>query len=131
MPRPRKPLSHHEMTGAIDKNPGRFKNRTESTEPKKPLGKAPRHLSKEQQEVWREMVAATEAGMLTSGDAVMVELVVRLVMKMRAGEMTKTSEHIALANQMEKLGMTPVGRTRFDIPVPPKKDDGDELSELD
>lgn len=131
MPAHRKSLSELEASGAIAKNPGRFKNRTESSEPKKPLGKAPRHLSEEQQKVWRELVAATEEGMLSAGDAIMVEIVVRLTMKMRAGEMTKTSEHIALANQMEKLGMTPVGRTRFDIPAPKKQDDDSGLDELD
>jgi hypothetical protein len=69
--------------------------------------------------------------MLTAGDGIMMEIVVRLTIKMRANEMTKTSEHIALANQMEKLGMTPVGRTRFDIPAPKKADEENELDELD
>jgi phage terminase small subunit len=125
---PRKPLAHHVASGAIAKNPGRFVDRTDPPEPKAPIKRAPKHLDEAQQKVWKELVSQAPDGLLGTCDAVLLEIAVRLTVKMRTGQMEKTSEFISLANVLNKLGLTPSGRANFNGPVPEKpRDDLDEL----
>lgn len=131
MPRPRKSLAELEANGSLAHNAGRLKDRTPPPEPKAPIKKSPRHLTEEQQKVWREIVSGAPDGLLGSCDMISVEVAVRLTIKMRAGLMDKTSEHISLANLMEKLGLSPAGRQRFNSVPTVTKEDKDEADPWD
>ena len=131
MPPRKKTLEEHRLSGAVDKNPGRFKDRVDPPAPKAPIGKAPRHLDAEQQKIWRELTSNAPDGFLGSCDAVSVEIAVRLTQKMRKGGMDKTSEFTALFNVLSKLGLNPSDRTRVSVPQKPVSDTDDPLSELD
>lgn len=112
MPPRKKSLEELKLSGAVDKNPGRFVDRQDAPQPKAPIGKAPRHLDAEQQKIWRELTSNAPTGVLGSCDAVSVEIAVRLTQRMRDGKMDKTSEFTALFNVLSKLGLNPSDRTR-------------------
>lgn len=133
MPPRRKSPEELALSGALATNPGRYKDRTAPPQPKSPLGKAPRHLDAEHQKVWRQLVSQAPEGLLGSCDAIAVEILSRMVVRMQKGEMQKASEFMAILNLMGKMGMTPGDRTRFDSPTSrvATPDSTDPLSELD
>jgi len=132
MPALRKSLAELEANGSMAHDPQRFRDRTPPPEIKAPIKRAPKHLTEEQQKVWREIVSGAPDGLLGTCDMISVEVAVRLTIKMRAGLMEKTSEHISLSNLMEKLGLSPAGRMRFNsVPPTTKAVIDDPLSELD
>jgi phage terminase small subunit len=133
MPAIRKTRAQHEASGAVAKNPARFRNDAhEPPAPKAPIKKAPRHLDAEQQKIWREIVSNAPDGLLGSCDGIMLELAVRLIGKMRNNADKWTSTDAGqLANIMGKLGGTPGDRQRLNVSAPVEKKEKDELDELD
>lgn len=129
----RKTRAQHEASGAIAKNPKRFKDDPHTPPaPKAPIKKAPRHLDADQQKVWREIVSNAPEGLLGSCDAIAIELCVRLVCKMRNNPDKWTSTDAGqLANIMGKLGGTPGDRQRLNVAAPVEKTERDELADLD
>jgi hypothetical protein len=116
----RKTRAQHEASGAVAKNPARFANDPHTPPaPKAAIGKAPRHLEAAQQKVWREIVSNLPEGLLGSCDAIIVELAVRLVIKMRTlPEKWTSTDAGQLANIMGKLGGTPGDRLRLNVTTP-------------
>lgn len=135
MPAHRKSIEHHIATGATKKNPKRFAVDTHTPPtPKAPIKKAPRHLSEEQQKVWREIVSNTPDGLLGSCDALAVEIAVRLTIKMRdMPEKWTSTDAGQLINIIGKLGGTPGDRMRLNVVAPVEKKDkaNDPWAELD
>lgn len=113
------------------KNPGRYANTPDTPLPKGPIGKAPRHLSADEQKVWREITSGAPEGVLGSCDAISVEIAVRLTNRMRTGKFDKQSDFTTLFNILSKLGLNPSDRTRVHaVPSAPAKT-VDALDELD
>jgi phage terminase small subunit len=132
MPAHKKTLAEHIASGSVAKNPGRFLGRSDPPTPKAPLGKAPRHLTEQEQKVWRELSSSAPAGVLGSCDALALEIAVRLTIRMRAGKFDKTSEFTGLFNVLARLGLTPSDRNRLTGPTAAPTPEGDsELDELD
>jgi hypothetical protein len=131
----RKSRAQHEASGAVAKNPQRFRNDShEPPVPKGSLGKAPRHLDAAHQKIWREIVSTAPNGLLGSCDAIVLESVVRLTWKMRNNSSLFTStDNGQLVNAMGKLGGTPGDRQRLNVTTPsePTGKVKDELDELD
>lgn len=138
MPARRKSLAELEANGSLAKNPGRYAGRTDAPAPRGPLGKAPRHMSAEQQAVWREIVSQAPEGVFTSYDRIALEVLVHMMIMLRAGKLTKQSELVSFFNSLGKYGLTSDGRAGLSLPEPAKaksettvKDELDELDELD
>lgn len=132
MPGIRKTRAQHEASGAVAKNPQRFRDDPHTPPaPKAPIKKAPRHLTEEQQKVWREIVSQAPEGLLGSCDGIMIELAVRLTVKMRTLPDKWTSTDAGqLANIMGKLGGTPGDRQRLNVVAPVEKKEKDPWDEL-
>jgi hypothetical protein len=132
MPRPRKPTIVHRLEGTW--RPDRHAGRQEPPagmllEPSKP----PKWLSKEVRAVWREVLASAPPGLYGSADAMLVGLYATAIARYRsllvdpdipARELRIHESHIALLGA--QLALSPLSRTRFDIPsgpAPPSEPD--------
>jgi hypothetical protein len=119
MPAHRKTRAQHEASGAVAKNPQRFREDTHvPPTPKRALNRAPKHLTAEEKRVWKELIEAAPDGVLGTCDAVLVEIAVKLTIQMRTGKMYKTSEMAHLAKIMGQLGMAPLDRLRLNVTTP-------------
>jgi phage terminase small subunit len=120
MPTPRKSLSQLAASGTLGKNLGRYQSRI-AAQPNiiRPVGKAPPHLSTGERAVWAELVRAAPPGLLQRSDRLILEVLSRLVVRMRAAD-PKTSELNALVNVLTKMGLTPVDRTKLNLESPPE-----------
>ena len=125
MGRPRIPTKVLEMRGAFKKNPQRKR-----TDPKSrgPIGRAPKHLSDGEQDIWREVVRIAPAGVLTRADRIALEEMCSLIHERRTNlaGMTGAKRNL-LRSYMAVFGMTPADRSRINIPPPKKKNPFDGL----
>ncbi len=116
MPRPRKPLDVLEATGAVRKDPARYRDRQHAPPSSLDgIGDPPERLSLEQQAIWLEIVGNTEPGALLSSDRLILEMVCRLQDKfqrncIRAGELA------ILQSSLAKMGFSPVDRAKVQPP---------------
>ncbi len=113
MPRPRKPTDSLELSGAFRKNPQRA--RPPEAKSRRPFGTPPTHLSEADKAVWSEIEADLPRGVLTSADRYVVELLARLVAKLRADWLTGT-EMSQMTWCLSHLGMTPSDRSKVLAP---------------
>tara|TARA_B100002003_G_scaffold193510_1_gene183019 strand:- start:2876 stop:3250 length:375 start_codon:yes stop_codon:yes gene_type:complete len=108
MPTPRKPAKIQEIS-AWKKNPQR---RREEFEPVGDIGPAPESLTVEF-EIWDELVAMFPPGILGSSDRVALEVLCRLVFKMRYDFENMSAAQIArLENLLGRFGLTPSDRSK-------------------
>jgi hypothetical protein len=115
----RKTTAELMLTGALDAKPGRYGNRLNEPTPTEPLGKPPRHFTKDQKAIWKEIESQVATGVLFGSDRLTLELIVRLTEKLRAGTIKGMEQHLLLSS-LQQLGMTPLARSR--IAVPQKKE---------
>ena len=129
MPRPRKPTVVHRLEGTW--RPDRHAGRQEppaGLDPSKP----PKWLSKEVRAVWREVLASAPPGLYGSADAMLVGLYETAIPATQpardpdipARELRIHESHIALLGR--SFALSPLSRTRFDIPsgpAPPSEPD--------
>jgi hypothetical protein len=107
MPMPRKPTLLHVIQGT--------RTRTDrSGEPRDlaPLAEPPASLRGPALAAWREIVASVAPGVLTAGDRFALEIVARLLAKMRSRAGLTAAETSALQRGFASLGMTPADRSR-------------------
>lgn len=107
MPMPRKPTLLHVIQGT--------RTRTDrSGEPRdlRPLGEPPATLRGVALAAWRDIAATLAPGVLTSGDRFAVEIVARLLAKMRTPAGLTAAEIARLQRGLGSLGMTPTDRSR-------------------
>jgi hypothetical protein len=117
----RTPTNVLEARGAYINHPERKADRVNEPRPTAPLGPPPKHFTKEEKKIWKELVRIAPAGVLTICDRWTVERCVQLVAKMRAGTMM-CAEGSQLITCMSKLGMTPADRSKVSAtPEPPQK----------
>lgn len=117
MPRPRKPTEVLELTGAFRRNPQR--KREVGAKSEKGLGTPPAHLSAAETACWREVVGNAPAGVLTSADRPLVEIVARLMARFRE-DWLKGSEFAILLQCLVRLGWTPSDRSKVAAPADDK-----------
>jgi|ERR1700761_633824 len=120
--RPPKPTNLLQLTGAFAKNPQRLRDRAGEPVPAGKLGAPPRfwrpkrgqigpEVAPELCKIWREV--AKMAPWLTSGDRIAVELLCRLLLKVRQG-IIGTGEINALKGLCNSCGLDPSGRAKID-----------------
>lgn len=118
MPTPRKTIAQLADSGTLARNKGRYKSRI-AAQPNfiRPVGKAPTHLSPGARAAWAEAVKNAPHGLLERSDRLILEVLSRLVVRMRTSE-PKTSELNALVNILSKMGLTPADRAKLNVPAP-------------
>jgi hypothetical protein len=104
---PRKPGELHVLHGTRPRY-------DRSGEPRdlRPLGEPPACLRGVALAAWRDIAATLAPGVLTSGDRFAVEIVARLLAKMRAPGGLTAAEIARLQRGLGSLGMSPVDRSR-------------------
>ena len=120
VPTPRKSLSQLAASGTLGKNLGRYQSRIAAVPHViRPVGKAPPHLSSAERSVWAELVRGAPAGLLTRSDRLILEVLSRLVVRMRTSD-PKTSELNCVVNVLSKMGLTPVDRNKLNLEAEPE-----------
>ena len=109
MARPRKPTEILKLNGAFKENPNR--TRPVGAKSKRALGMPPKRLSEAELEVWVEIEGNAADGVLTSADRYVLELMARLVARLRADWLTG-AEMSQLTWCISHLGMTPSDRSK-------------------
>jgi len=125
MGRPRKPLTHHQATGADRKNPQRFRDRELEPVCESPIGPPPeaflpdakgyhRDEAKALLGIWNEVVQQAEASNvgLTLADRLTVENLCRCQRTIRASTRPQSGQLAQAKAYLSELGLTPTGRTR-------------------
>jgi hypothetical protein len=111
---------------------GTFKNdpsRTRPMEPRsdRPIGNAPAWFTVPEKALWKELISNAPDNALCAADRVMLEIVVKLTIKLRANDI-KTAEINLLSANLSKLGWSPADRAKVS-PVS-HKDTSDDLDFL-
>jgi hypothetical protein len=121
---PRKPLYLAHLTGAVAKNPQRYRARHEPSG-FGPLGEPSEWLSDGAKNAWREMVPTMP--WLNTTHRFIVEIAAILTAKMAAGELGVPGMQL-LRVVLGKLGASPAdfGRVKW---APPVEDDDDPAAE--
>ena len=128
MARPRTPTEILELRGAFQANPSRRRPATPKSN--KELGLPPKGLTDIEQACWAEIVTNIPPGVLTAGDRVIVEVIARLMAKLRTEGLSamKSAELNLLLNGLGRCGMTPADRSRvFGLPATPERSAWDAL----
>jgi hypothetical protein len=86
------------------------------------LGRPPRHLTKQQVAMWKELVAESVPGVLTRADRKLVEQLAVLYAAFREAQQTgdalPTGAHTQIMRLLGRLGMTPTERVRVPRTAP-------------
>ena len=123
MPRPQTPLAKAKLTGAIAKNPQRFRDRAAPKTSTQPVGSPPAYLDKYAKAAWRDFVK--HSSWFTADDRMALEVASVAVGQMRAliklGEIVPASMLSAINTAIGKLGASPTDRGKIF-----QKPEGDE-----
>ncbi len=122
MGRNRKPTAVLQLTGALERNPGRYHDR--KTEPRllDELGEPPKRLTEQQKEAWNEISDNCPCGVLTKADRHSLEMAAVLLAEFWANGAQMQGTHLSLLNTLlAKMGMNPSDRSRVTVPQPKKK----------
>ena len=119
MPKRRKTLAELDKSGTLRHNLSKYQGRINALAiVSAPIGAAPRHLPALERSIWAETVRIAPPNLLTKSDRVIVEVVVRLIAKMRTSEY-KTSDLNALSSVLAKIGLSPLDRVKMSLePLP-------------
>jgi hypothetical protein len=121
---PRAPLAKLKASGTLDKNPNKYRGRTEPQTA--PLGKPSTNLTKQEVVMWHAY--QREAPWLREGDRSLVEFACQLRAKMHSKKGLDLQEGNMFIRVLSKLGMTPTDRSRVCIADPDKpQDDGESF----
>ena|SRR6266446_5000468 len=113
MARPRTPTQVLKMRGAFENHPKRGKERDREPAQWEPLGDPPKHLDEAHQARWLEIAAW--APWLGETDRPLVEATCHLWMTIRNGT-AKSADYALFTANLSKLGMTPVDRSKVQMP---------------
>ena len=120
MPRPRKPTKLHVIQGTLRKS--RHRDRADEPEIIAPLGAPPEGWPVAAKMMWAEIANCIPPGVARKADRVMLEVLIRLIAKMRENSEALTP---ALAAQIRAgcaaFGMTPADRSRVSAPRLPEE----------
>ncbi|MGA8862882.1 MAG: hypothetical protein WB444_03640, partial [Gallionella sp.] len=102
-----------ELRGAFEKNPRRKMQRQGEPAELKDIGPAPKRLTAKQREAWAVIVGSAHFGVLSSADAVAVEMAaVLLAAFWQLGIEMKGCHMARLDSLLARFGMTPADRSR-------------------
>ena len=121
--RPRLPQAVAKVTGAIDKNAGRFSSR--SAPKVKSLGPAPKRLTDEQREIWGEFNA--DFPWLGRSDRHVVGLAVKLQHEINTNPECPVAVYAQMRLLLGSMGGTPVDRSKVAAPEEEEADPTDEF----
>ena len=124
MPALRKPTSQLSES-TLKTNVGRYASRANEPKPTKPLGVAPKHFTKEQKSVWKELSTIAPEHVLKNTDRWVVELATVLMTKIRTGNFT-SAEVGHLRACLAAMGMTPSDRSRVSAVVSTEPESGND-----
>lgn len=115
MARPRKPTALHVLSGAIDKNPARFRDRAHAPTDDRELGPPPPGWVPSKVVCWEEI--ARLAPWLRFGDRLAVEVAADLLHVFRVvGSNGMQGSHLGrLETMLGRLGLTPADRSRVGL----------------
>jgi hypothetical protein len=123
MGRPFVPTSVLDARGGFDDHPGRQRARENEAKPAGPLGKPPRHFSRDEKKIWAELEQLAPPGVLGDSDRWAVEIACSLMAKQRKSTIT-SSERSQLIQILSRMAMTPADRARVGVgkqPANPEK----------
>lgn len=116
MSRPRKPTAMHLLTGAMNHDPQRFRDRVNEPKPELGIGEAPKWLDPSASAVWIELQAQIAAGVLTRQDRRMYGVLCSLLSQYHAAPADMTSAKLSTINSLAgQFGMTPSTRSKVAI----------------
>jgi phage terminase small subunit len=101
--------------------PGANPARARKGEPKasKPLGKAPKYLSDEEKQIWKEIAKRLAPGVAMESDRDAFELMVRLTHMMRTNDiLMKSADRTTLISLWSRFAMTPADRSKVSVEAP-------------
>jgi hypothetical protein len=136
MARPRKPTALLELTGALRKDPQRYRNRANEPRPTTAIGEPPadflrpdsslaaRHLR-----IWHELIEQAPPGVLTGCDRAILVSACRIQAAIECGK-TEPAMFGQLRAALNDMGMTPVARSRVSgaRQKPEAEDEWDKLA---
>ena len=105
--RPRLPNDVARITGAVEKNAGRFADRADPKVAR--LGQAPEYLNDEEKQAWD--LIASEMPWLGASDRMIVEMASRVRAKMKEGPLSITAA-TEMRQILNALGATPAARSK-------------------
>jgi hypothetical protein len=117
------------LSGSLRRNPGRYAARKSEPKPESPLGNPPPHFNADHATVWHEVAGWCAPGVLFGSDRILVELIVTLICKLRAGAIRSMEQNLLLAC-LQQLGMSPISRSRIAVPETGKNEENDTWAAL-
>lgn len=113
MPRARKPTALHRLSGAIDHDPQRFRDRVNEPVENRALGDPPLWLNAKQRACWGEIERISAPGVLCHGDRLAVEMTAVLLAAFRGlGPSFPDAKFRRLEALLGQLGLTPAARSK-------------------
>ena len=109
----------------LKKLQGTFRKHRTKNEPlvSDPLPAPPANFSEGELIAWKDITGTAPAGVLTSADAISVELASRLLAECRSNPAMFGARKMALLFTLTgKFGLNPADRGKLDLPAPPAKD---------
>src|SRR5215469_3575125 len=129
MPQRRVSTQVLKQRGSFRVNPGRYKDRLAEPKPSGVLGGPPKHLTREQRKIWRELLEIIPTGVACRYDRAAVELLVALMEKLRARQASCT-DLLRLESLLSRFGMTPSDRSRVRVTSTASSEGSDPLDEF-
>lgn len=125
MPRPRLPQQKAEVSGAVGKNAGRFKDRAVSGKTR-PVGQPYATMNDYQRLAWDQLTS--EAPWLNSSHRQMLRLACIVIALIEEGIEEIGVKHITtLRSVLSSLGMTPIDETKVGHKEEEEKDEFDKM----
>jgi phage terminase small subunit len=106
------PTAILDARGGFINRPSRERPDEPSTAGRRPLGPPPSYLSAEEKKVWKRLAKEMLPGVAFASDRTAFELLTRLTAKLRAGQMSKSSDMATLITLCSRFAMTPADRSR-------------------
>ncbi len=118
MARPRKPTKLLELSGAIKRNPQRYRDRADEPQGHPEVGDPPADFlrpesseAKRHLEIWHRFLAEAPPGCITGSDRTRLSLACRLLARIERGEGT-SANHAQMERYLAGFGMSGEGRAR-------------------
>ena len=130
MARTPKPTALLEAAGAFRKDPARGLARQFEPRPTSPLGDPPPCFDPLQRDIWFELAAMAPAHVLTGCDRWLVEILCRLMARLRSGEIIKAAEYSLIFAGLGRMGLTPADRSKVMVPPDDAPQPDDPFADL-
>jgi phage terminase small subunit len=116
MGRNKTPTAILDAKGSFLKHPDRARPKEPVSD--KPLGSAPKWLSKEEKKVWKELAKQALPGVVLESDRMLFALMVRLANKLYTNQEMRVGEMSTLITLGSKFAMNPADRSKVVVEKP-------------